>query len=148
MINIKTVEVLKKQGYDMADIKAVLNKAGANGEAYLDGWCIRYNKKGDMIVLHPSHNGIYIGDYNTHLIFQKNLSFSYANIGFSQAKHGELERVLTLLSKHSDTECIYCECPACDYNRRVKQVEKLGYRVLKTNIDKVEGISPCHFLIA
>ncbi len=148
MINIKTVEVLKKQGYDMADIKVALNEAETIGESYLDGWCIRYNKSGSMILLHPNHNGIYAGDYNTHLIFQKNLSFSYANIGFHQAKHGELEKVLTLLSTHSDTDCIYCECPACDYNRRIKQVEKLGYRVIKTNIDKVEGISSCHFLIA
>ncbi len=148
MINIKTVEVLKKHGYDMADIKTALNTAESTGESYLDGWCIRYNKKGEMIILHPSHNGIYIGDYNTHLIFQKNLSFSYSNVSFCQAKHGELERVLTLLSKHTDTQCIYCECPACDYNRRVKQIEKLGYHVLKSNIDKVDGISSCHFLIA
>lgn len=148
MINIKVVEVLKRKGYDMADINLALKQAETNGESYLDGWCIRYNKSGEMIILHPSQNGIYIGDYNTHLIFQKNLSFSYANIGFKQAKHGELERVLALLVKHTNTEGIYCECPAYDYNRRVKQIEKLGYRVLKTNIDKVEGISSCHFLIA
>lgn len=147
MINLEVVNLLKKQGYNMEKIIGTLNKAEVDREAYLDGWCIRYNKKGDMIILHPSHNGIYIGDYNAQLSFQKNISFSYANIR-GQAKHGELESVLTLLSKHSDTKCIYCECPACDYKRRVKQVEKLGYRVLKTNIDKVDGINSCHFLIA
>ena len=148
MINIKTVEVLKKQGYDMAAIRTALDKAESEKEAYLDGWCIKYNREGKMILLHPSHNGIYIGDYNTHLIFQKNLSFSFANIGFQSAKYRDLEKVLTTLSKFSDTDSVYCECPACDYARRVKQIEKLGYRVIKTNIDKVEGISTCHFIVA
>lgn len=37
MINIKVVEVLKKQGFDMADIKTVLNEVEERGESFLDG---------------------------------------------------------------------------------------------------------------
>lgn len=40
MINIKVIEVLKKQGYDMTNIKTVLNEAEESGESFLNGWCI------------------------------------------------------------------------------------------------------------
>lgn len=34
MINIKVVEVLKKHGFDMADIKNALNEAEEHGESF------------------------------------------------------------------------------------------------------------------
>lgn len=36
MINIKVVEVLKKEGYDIANIKSVLNEAEEYGESFLN----------------------------------------------------------------------------------------------------------------
>lgn len=149
MINIKVVEVLKKQGYDMANIKAVLNEAEERGESFLDGWCVRYNSKGEMIILHPDSCGIYIGDYSAALHFERTLSFTYGNVGFHNAKHSELKRILSLLSEHKTNGYILCECCACDYERRKKQVEKIGYKVYKSNIQKCSSdISTCKFLIS
>lgn len=149
MINIKTIEVLKKHGYAMADIKAALDQAEKLGEYFLDGWCIRYNSNNDMIILHPARCGIYIGDFAATIHFERSLTFSYGNIGFHKAKYSELEKILSVLSARKTNGYILCECYACDFQRRKKQVEKLGYEIHKSNIEKCDtDTSVCNFLIA
>lgn len=149
MINIKTVNALLKHGLPMAEIKTALNFAEQYGEATLHGWVIRYNDRGEMITLHPSWGGIYVGDYTARLIFQKNLSYTYAKYGFMNAKHGDLQKILAKLDENKTNGYILCECDASSYKRRKKQVEKLGYTVYKSNIDQCDSdIATCVFLIA
>lgn len=149
MINLQAVRTLSKQGFSMAQIVVAMNTAETEGSANLDGWVVRYNDHGEMIVLHPSWCGIYVGDYSSHLIFQKNLSFTYGHFGFSNAKHGELSQVMERLAANKTNGFILCECDAGSYARRKKQVEKLGYTVYKSNISACETeISTCVFLVA
>lgn len=148
MINIKTVEVLKNKGFQMPDIIKTVNEAEKNGEAVLCGYVIRFNAAGEMIVLHPSLCGIYTGDYGAHIIFQKNISYSCGHFGFMSAKHSDLEKVLENCCKNSATEEILCECCAGSFSRRCKQVEKLGYKVVKSNISACENDwSTCYFIV-
>ena len=118
MINVKTVEVLKKKGFPMPDILKTVNEAEKNGEAALCGYVVRFNASGEMIVLHPSWCGIYAGDYGAHIIFQKNISYSCGRFGFMSAKHSDLEKVLENCRKNSTTEEILCECCADSFSRR------------------------------
>lgn len=149
MINLQTVQTLKRKGFEMSDILKAIHTAEETGEANLEGHVIRYNDRGEMIVLHPSWCGIYVGDYNSHIIFQKNLSYTFSKYGFMNAKHRDLVQVLAKLNEHKTNGFILCECCACDFNRRKKQVEKAGYTVYKSNITACENdISTCVFLIA
>ncbi len=147
MINIKTIEVLKKAGYTMSDIRNTVNEAEKTGSAQIGGWVVRYNEKGDMIVLHPSHNGIYIGDYTAHLHFEKTLAYTVKNTFFTKAKYGELAEVLKRCDADKNENGILCECPACDFERRKKQVEKLGYKISISNYDRCSGFDNCKFVI-
>ena len=148
MINVKTVEVLRKKGFPMPDILKTVNEAEKNGEAALCGYVVRFNASGEMIVLHPSWCGIYAGDYGAHIIFQKNISYSCGRFGFMSAKHSDLEKVLENCRKNSTTEEILCECCADSFSRRRKQIEKLGYSVVKSNISACEkDWSTCYFII-
>ena len=149
MINLQTVKVLSKQGFSMAQITAAMNTAEAEGSANLDGWVVRYDDQGKMIVLHPSWCGIYTGDYSSHLIFQKNLSYTFSHYGYMSAKHGDLAQIMQRLEAHKTNGYILCECHAGSYERRRKQLEKLGYTVYKSNITACENeISTCFFLVA
>lgn len=149
MINFKTVEVLTKKGYAMKDVLAAIRTAETAGQAELDGWVIRYNGRGEMITVHPSWCGIYVGDFNSHIIFQKDLSYTYSRYGFMSAKHRDLPQVLAKLDEYKTNGFILCECCACDYERRKKQVEKAGYTIHKSNISACESeTSTCVFLIA
>ena len=149
MINLYTVNNLKNHGFTMAEIKTAVNFAEQYGEATLHGWVIRYNDRGEMITLHPSWGGIYVGDYTARLIFQKNLSYSYGRFGYMHAKHGDLPKILDRLDENKTNGYILCECNASSYKRRKKQVEKLGYTVYKSNIDHCDSdIATCVFLIA
>ena len=149
MINLQTVTTLKNKGFEMPDILKAIHTAEATGEANLEGYVIRYNDRGEMIVLHPSWCGIYVGDYNSHIIFQKNLSYTFSKYGFMNAKHRDLVQVLAKLEAHKTNGFILCECCACDFNRRKKQIEKAGYTVHKSNISACDSdISTCVFLIA
>lgn len=149
MINIQTVNALLKHGFTMTEIKTAVNFAEQYGEANLHGWLIRYNDRGEMITLHPSWGGIYVGDYTARLIFQKNLSYSYGKFGYMPANHGDLAKVLDRLDENKTNGYILCECNASSYKRRKKQVEKLGYKVYKSNIDHCDSdIATCVFLIA
>lgn len=148
MINVKTVEVLKKKGFQMPDIIKTVNEAEKNGEAVLGGYVVRFNAAGEMIVLHPSWCGIFSGDYDAHIIFQKNISYSCGRFGFIPAKHGDLEKVLENCRKNSATEEILCECCADSFSRRCKQVERLGYKVIKSNISACDrSWATCYFII-
>lgn len=132
----------------MPDIIKTVNEAEKNGEAVLYGYVIRFNAAGKMIVLHPSWCGIYTGDYGAHIIFQKNISYSCGHFGFMSAKHSDLEKVLENCCKNSATEEILCECCADSFSRRCKQVEKLGYKVVKSNISACENDwSTCYFIV-
>ena len=149
MLNLDAVRTLSRHGYEMPAIVAAMNAAEATGSADLDGWIIRYNERGEMITVHPSWCGIYVGDYSAHIIFQKNLSYTYSRYGFMNAKHRDLPAVLEKLDAAKTNGYILCECCACDYARRKKQVEKLGYTVHRSNISACEtDISTCCFLIA
>lgn len=149
MLNIQVVNTLKNKGFEISEIMKAIHTAEKDGEAVLEGWTIRYNDRGEMITVHPSWCGIYVGDYNSHVIFQKNLSYHYKNFGFMSAKYSDLDRVLSSLAANKTNGYILCECSAGQYSRRKKQVEKLGYTVYKTNISACTSeISTCVFLIA
>lgn len=149
MINLNVVNILKKCGFEMPEIMSAIRAAEKDGESILKGWTIRYNDRGEMIVVNPSWCGIYVGDFKSHIIFQKDISYHYKNYGFMSAKYGDLERVLANLAAHKTNGYILCECPAFQYDRRKKQVEKLGYTVHKTNVSACDNeISTCFFLIA
>lgn len=149
MLNIQVVNTLKKQGFEISEIMNAIRAAEKDGEAILNGWTIRYNDRDEMIVVHPSWCGIYVGDYKSHVIFQKNISYHYNNFGFMPAKYNDLDRVLSALAANKTNGFILCECSAGQYDRRRKQVEKLGYTVYKSNISACTSeISTCVFLIA
>lgn len=149
MLNLNVARTLSNHGYDMPAILAAMNAAEAAGSADLDGWTIRYNDRGEMIAVHPSYCGIYIGDYSAHIIFQKSLSYTYSKYGFMQAKHRDLPAVMEKLDAAKTNGYILCECCACDFARRKKQVEKLGYTVHRSNISACESdISSCFFLVS
>ena len=149
MLNLETVRTLTRHGYEMSAVLAAMNAAETTGSADLDGWTIRYNERGEMITVHPSWCGIYVGDYAAHIIFQKNLSYRCGKYGYMNAKHRDLPAVLEKLDAAKTNGFILCECCACDYERRKKQVEKLGYTVHRSNISACESdISSCVFLIA
>ena len=108
-------------------------------------------KKGEVIELHESYNGIYIGDYDVHLTFEKDLAV-IAKVGrfgyIYSTKHrelaNELEKYLNL------TDEILGECPAVQALRRIKKIEKLGYKVIKSNLDKIDlndYVEPAYFVI-
>lgn len=148
-INFRTVEILTKKGFSIHDIMTAIHNAESTGQSELAGWVIRYNDRGEMIVLNPSWCGIYVGDFNSHIIFQRNLSYRYGRYGYMSAKHRDLPQVLAKLDEHKTNGFILCECCACDYERRKKQVEKAGYIVHKSNISACDSeISTCVFLIA
>lgn len=149
MYNIQTINALVKRGYDVKTIVAAMDTAEATGSANLDGWIIRYNERGEMILVHPSWCGIYVGDYSAHVIFQKNISYTFSKYGFMHAKYRDLPAVLEKLDAAKTNGFILCECCACDFARRKKQVEKLGYTVHHSNIEACKSdISSCVFLIA
>lgn len=149
MLNLNTVRTLARHGYEAPAIMAAVNTAEITGSADLDGWIIRYNERGEMILVHPSWCGIYVGDFKSHIIFQKDLSYTYGKYCFMNAKHRDLPAVLEKLDATKTNGFILCECCACDYARRKKQVEKLGYTVHRSNISACESdISTCVFLIA
>ena len=149
MINLQIVTTLKNKGFDMSAIRQAVRTAEETGEANLEGWVIRYNTQGEMILLHPSWCGIYVGDYNSHIIFQKDLSYTFNRYGFMNAKHRDLADVLAKLDEHKTNGFILCECDASSFNRRKKQIEKHGYTVHKSNIAACESnIATCVFLIA
>lgn len=141
-IDVNVCKELMKKGSSPDAIKAAFEAAQKNGESSLNGWTIRRNSDGEWMVLHPSWCGIYVGDYENHVIFQKNISCRAGKYGYAPAKHSELPEVL---SRCSST--ILCECWADQYDRRKKQIEKLGYRVLKSNISACDTSSRCFFVI-
>lgn len=142
-IDFKVCKELLNKGFSPAEIQTAFDAAQKNGESSLNGWTIRKNSDGEWILLHPSWCGIYIGDYESHVIFQKNISCRSGRYGYAPAKYSELPAVLGRCSGN-----ILCECHADQYDRRKKQVEKLGYRVLKSNISACESsISTCVFVI-
>lgn len=148
-MNDHVMRNLKNDGFTVAEIEAAISTAEINGQAPLGGWLIRHNDRGELITLHPSWGGIYVGDYKSHIHFQKNLSYTYGGYGFMNAKHGDLEKVLQKLDAAKTNGFILCECMAYGYERRKKQVEKLGYKVYKTNIAQCDrDTSTCVFLIA
>lgn len=143
------VTTLKNKGFEMPEILNAIHTAEVSGEANLNGYVIRHNDRGEMIALHPSWCGIYVGDYNSHIVFQRNLSYTCNKYGFSNAKHRDLPQILEKLSSHKTNGFILCECLACNFSRYKKQVEKLGYTVHKSNISSCDSdISTCVFLIA
>lgn len=149
MLNIQTANILLQKGFSMDEVETAINFAEQHGKATLHGWVIRHNDRGEMITVHPSWGGIYVGDYAAHLIFQKNLSYSCGGFGHVHAKHRDLPTVLTRLSENKTNGYILCECDAGSYTRRKRQVEKLGYTVYKSNIDHCSrDSSTCVFLIA
>lgn len=150
MVNIETVTALKKAGFEMPQIKAAVQQAEETGSANIGGYVVRFRQDdGKMIVLHPSWNGIYMGDYNAHLIFEKELSYSFGHYCFIKAKHRQLETVLATLTEHKTNGYILCECDANRFPLRKRQVEKLGYTVYKSNIEACQhDWSTCYFLIA
>lgn len=149
MINIKVVNVLKKNGFDMSKIKAALHEAEKNRIAELDGWLIRYDRSGEMIVLHPDWCGIYVGDYESHISFRNNLSYHYGNCGYMSAQYGKLKEVLNILGDHRNGNYILGECYAGEFEQRKRQIEKAGYSVYKSNISAcTKDWSTCFFLIA
>ena len=149
MINLQTVRVLVKQGFEMPAIMEAVKTAEATGSAELGGWVVRTGADGKMFAVHPSYCGIYVGDYSSHLIFQKNLSYSFGRFGFMSAKYRDLPTVLARLDEHKTNGFILCECCACQYERRKKQVEKEGFTVRRTNISAcTSDTSTCFFLIA
>ena len=148
-MNKWTIRNLMNAGFTAAEIATAAAIAEANGQAALGGWVIRHNDRGELIAVHPSWAGIYVGDYKSHVIFQKNLSYTYSRYGYMNAKHGDLAKVLAKLDENKTNGFILCECMACSYSRRKKQVEKLGYTVHRSNIDQCEhDTATCVFLIA
>lgn len=83
MLNLDAVRTLTRHGYEMPAILSAMNAAETAGSADLDGWTIRYNERGEMITVHPSWCGIYVGDYAAHIIFQKNLSYRCGKYGYN-----------------------------------------------------------------
>ena len=118
MLNLDAVRTLTRHGYEMPAILAAIHAAETNGSADLDGWTIRYNDRGEMITVHPSWCGIYVGDYSAHIIFQKNISYTFSRYGFMNAKYRDLSAVLEKLDAAKTTGFILCECCACDFPRR------------------------------
>lgn len=142
-VDVNVCKVLLDKGFAPAEIQAAFEAAQKSGESILNGWTIRRKLTGEWMVLHPSWCGIYVGDYDSHVIFQKNISCRSGKYGYTPAKYSELSAVLGRCSS-----TILCECRAANYERRRKQVEKLGYRVLKTNISACESDnSTCVFVI-
>ena len=145
--SFKTVQILTNQGFQMSEIMQTIHAAEKNGEATLGGWVVRYNSAVEMIVIHPSWCGIYCGDYSAHIIFQKNISYTFNHYGFMPAKHSDLATVLDNCKKCGSVE-ILCECCADSFKRRCKAVEKLGFKVLRSNISACEyDWSTCYFVI-
>ena len=97
MLNLASARTLTRHGYDMPAILAAMNAAETTGSADLDGWTIRYNDRGEMITVHPSWCGIYVGDYSAHVIFQKNISYTFSHYGFMNAKYRDFPAVLVKL---------------------------------------------------
>lgn len=99
-------------------------------------------KKGEVIYINKSWNHCYIGDYETTLHFGSNLIYGYTShnrfTSMREAKHGELETVLDLLSNKSVDGEIFCDAYKGQYKRRKKAVEKLGYTVIRDNSENVE----------
>ena len=142
-IDFKVCKELMNKGFSPDAINSAFEAAQKDGESSLNGWTIRRKLTGEWMVLHPSWCGIYVGDYDSHVIFQRNISYTSGKYGYAPAKHSELPEVL---SRCAST--ILCECRAANYERRRKQVEKLGYRVLKSNISACESDnSTCVFVI-
>lgn len=150
IIDLKIANELKRKGFANAEIYEAFRKLEATGTAGIGGYAIRPTADNDhLILLHPSWGGIYVGDYTAKIIFQKNLSYSFGRFGFMSAKHGDLPEVLKKLDEAKTNGFILCECDAGSYNRRKKQVEKLGYTVQKSNIDHCKrDHETCVFLIA
>ena len=145
--SFKTVQILTKNGFAMPEIMQTIRTAEKDGEANLSGWVVRYNADGQMIVIHPSWCGIYTGDYSAHIIFQKNISYTAGHFGFTPAKHRDLAEVLDRCKQYGGAE-ILCECCADSFQRRCKAVEKLGFKVLRSNISACEhNWSTCYFVI-
>lgn len=150
IIDLKIANELKRKGFDNSEIHEAFRKLETTGTSDIGGYTIRPTADGDhLILLHPSWGGIYVGDYKSHIIFQRNLSYTFNRYGFMNAKHGDLPEVLKKLDESKNNGFILCECNASDYPRRKKQVEKLGYTVHKSNIDHCKSdIATCVFLIA
>ena len=145
--SFKTVDILKKQGFSVSEIIQTIHAAEKDGQAVLSGWVVRYNADGEMIVIHPSWCGIYCADYSAHIIFQKNISYTVGRYGFAPAKHRDLAAVLDRCAQSAAE--ILCECCADSFQRRCKAVEKLGFKVLRSNISACEhDWSTCYFVIA
>lgn len=149
MSNLDVARTLSNHGFDMHTIRAAIDTAEGTGKADLNGWIIRYSCSGDMIVLHPSWCGIYVGDYDTHIIFQRDISYRCGICGYVSAKHHDLAAILERLNAAKTSAYILCECSAFQYERRKSQVEKLGYTVHHSNISACSSDwSPCVFLIS
>ena len=99
VIDLRIANELKRRGFEMPEITKALRAADADGRAVIGGYTIRPGVSGDLILLHPSWGGIYVGDYKSHIHFQKNLCYTYSGYGFMNAKHGELAQVLEKLDK-------------------------------------------------
>lgn len=105
-------------------------------------------KAGEIIELHESWNGIYVGDYNCHVIFQKNISFNDGNHIYMSRKYSDLEDVMRRCTMSSKDGQILCEVNRGQYERRIKALQKLGYVVVKTTYKHDdEDHFMCHFVV-
>ncbi|MCD7919469.1 MAG: hypothetical protein LUG45_05250 [Clostridiales bacterium] len=150
MVSLSVVNDLHRAGFPMPEVRAAVLAAEENGSADIGGYVVRYRQDtGEMILLHPSWNGIYTGDYAARLNFQKELLYSFGHYALIHAKHRELPAVLETLEQHKTNGFILCECDAAAFPRRKRQVEKLGYTVHTSNIAFCDcDWSPCYFLIS
>ena len=149
MLDSYTVRTLKFAGFEDGEIMEAEKSAEINGTANLGGYTVRYNNYGEMIALHPDRCGIYVGDYNAHVIFQRDISYTCEGFGFESAKYREMPEVMEALNNSKTNGYILCECPAGDYERRVKQLKKLGYCVYRSTIEKCKDkYCTCSFLVA
>ena len=147
VINLKLIQILNKCGASTPEALEAIKRA-KNGEDVKIGDCdLHITKDGKIIALHESWMRIYIGDYKAHIIFQKNISFSLG-FAYTGRKHRELSDVLDICKRNSPDGEILCECPAHDYNRRIKALNKYGFTVKKSNIDHCDDeYRTCYFVI-
>lgn len=105
------------------------------------------NAAGELKPLHKSWNGIFIGDYDSYIHFQKDIIARYCHF-MRTAKHRDTANVLQECFKYSNNGKVLCECDKYSYPRRKKAVERLGYRVIIDNYERCsENWNPCYFVI-
>lgn len=147
MLSVNEINILKKDGFSVKEIMSAIHHAEESGKSEIGIWSIHHNKAGKMILLHPSKGGIYACDYDAHINFRRVIDY-YDGKRIMDGHYKNLPEILEYLNNIAK-DFILCGCPAGDYLRRKNQIEKLGYKIYKSNIGVCcDKTSNCLFLIS